>query len=488
MSLSIAPASAAPLVDGSQSGSLTIHKSKSPTICNPGGGGGSEDRLDAEGTDGDGVISASSCPSLEPLPGVEFTINKVNTIDLATQAGWDAASTLSGAFSAADATNSITAAGYTLGASQAVTMDTAGIATFSSLQLGLYLVQETNFPAGTTPSAPFLVTVPQTDPKLKGEWIYDVHAYPKNSVSVAEKTVSDAADIKVGDQIDFTITRDIPNETVIDGYRISDTLDSKLEYFNAEAKLADGTVITQGVDYTISVDWDTTTVSVTFTDAGLALLAAHTDTRVQLVITTTVMAIGEIENVGLLYPNLGSFTVLPGKPGGPLVTAPVVTKWGEMTLQKVDRDGAALQGAVFSVYTNEADAKAGTNPVELNYQTLFQVGADGTLTLSGLRYSNWADGVAVAPGDANYRTYYLVEVSAPAGFELLAEAVPFAVDATTSAVGIDLNVVNVPSNAGFQLPKTGGPGTVLLYAGGALLLGGAALLMVRQRRANNANQ
>ncbi len=73
-----------------------------------------------------------------------------------------------------------------------------------------------------------------------------------------------------------------------------------------------------------------------------------------------------------------------------MVTPPVVTKWGgEMTLEKVNENGTALAGASFSVYTNEADALAGTNPVALNGQSVFTVAADGTLTISGLRYSDW---------------------------------------------------------------------------------------------------
>jgi hypothetical protein len=40
-----------------------------------------------------------------------------------------------------------------------------------------------------------------------------------------------------------------------------------------------------------------------------------------------------------------------------------------MTLQKVNENGAALAGASFSVYANEADAQAGTNPIELNGQS-----------------------------------------------------------------------------------------------------------------------
>lgn len=470
MSFSAAPASAAPLVDADQIGSITVHKFERPDT--PTG-------LPNNGT-------AVDSTGLTPLAGIEFTIQQVNAIDLSTNAGWDAAHNLSSVFSPADPAGSITGAGFTLGSGTAQVTDAAGTAAFGNLPVGLYLVTETNYPAGVTPSAPFLVSVPLTDPDNKDNWIYDVHVYPKNSITGAEKTVTDAPDVKLGDQIDFTITGDIPNEAVIDGYKIVDALDDKLTYLDATATLVDGTVISEGTHYTVAFDAATNTVSIVFTPAGLAVLAANNDTKVQVVVNTAVNTIGEIENDAMVYPNLGSFTTVPGQPGGPIITPPVVTKWGEMTLLKTNENGAALAGASFSVYTNQADALAGTNAIVINGQSTFTVAADGTLTISGLRYSDWANGAAVLPGSADYRTYYLVETTAPEGYELLAEPISFLINSASTTVGVDLEVKNIPSNGGFELPLTGGVGTGLLYAAGALLVTGAGLLLVRSRRSTNS--
>jgi fimbrial isopeptide formation D2 family protein/LPXTG-motif cell wall-anchored protein len=463
MSFSVAPAQGAPLVDGTKTGSITVHKFERPST--PTG-------LPNNGT-------AVDTTGLTPIAGIGFAVQQVNTIDLSTNAGWQSATNLSTVFSPANPTGSITGAGFSLGSAQTKTTDAAGTAAFASLPVGLYLVTETSYPAGVTPSAPFLVSVPLTDPNNLDNWIYDVNVYPKNSVTSADKTVQDAPGVKLGDAVNFSITGDIPNEAVIDGYKIVDQLDSKLTYVGATATLADGTVITAGTDYSVSFDAGTNTVSVIFTPEGLAVLAAHNTTKVQVVVNTTVNTIGEIENQALVYPNAASFT------GTPVETPTVVTKWGEITLQKVDQNGAALAGAAFSVYTNEADAQAGTNPITLGGQAVFTVAADGTLTISGLRYSDWANGAAVAPGSPEYRTYYLVETTAPTGYELLAEPVSFLINAATTTVGVDLEVRNTPSNGGFELPLTGGVGTGLLYAAGTLLVAGAALLLVRSRRNSN---
>lgn len=460
-----APASAATpnLVDPTATGSLTIHKYEAPET--PTG-------LPNDGTE--------QSVSLAPLAGVGFTVYKVDTIDLTTNEGWVDANDLSDLDpqSVAD----ITAAGYTATAVGGENLtDANGEISLAGLDLGLYFVVETTPLAGSTGVAPFLVTVPLTDPANDDTWLYDVHVYPKNALTAATKTVEDSEDIAIGDDIEFTITADIPNTATIDGYKVVDTLDAKLDYVSTAVTLTNGTALA-ATDYTVTHDAATNTVTVEFTAAGRAVLAANPGAEVQVVITAQVNAIGEIVNTALLYPNLASYTVAPGEPGGPTATPEVITKWGSITIEKTDKAGAPLTGAVFAVYATEQDANDGTNPIELNGATEFAVAADGTVTIDGLRYSDWADGIAVAAGDAGYRTYWLAEVVAPDGYELLAAPIEFTITAGTTAAGVDLEVVNVPSNAGFVLPLTGGAGSTLFLAGGVLLLAGAVLLAVRSRR------
>ncbi|WP_431075338.1 SpaH/EbpB family LPXTG-anchored major pilin [Microbacterium phyllosphaerae] len=463
-----APAAAAPLVDPDAIGSITIHKLEAPDT--PSG-------LPNNGT-------AVDTAGLTPLPGIEFQVRQVTGIDLSTNSGWTDASALSGVFDAADPEGSITGAGHALAAGSTLVTDAAGEATFTGLPVGLYLVEETDFPAGVTPSAPFLISVPLTDPTNLDNWLYDVHVYPKNAVTTATKTVEDADAVQLGDEVTFTITADIPNVDPIDGFKIVDVLDVKLDYVATVVTLADGTTIAEGVDYAITHDAATNTVTVEFTAAGRAILAAHNTTSVVVDIVTTVNTVGEIANQALVYPNLPSFDIDPGEPGGPTVTPEVETRWGGLTIEKVGQGGAALTGAVFQVYTSAADAAAQTNPVTLAGATDFEVvNADGTLTIAGLRYSDFANGATVAPGDAGYLQYYLVEVQAPDGYELLAEPIEFTITAATTAAGIDLTVINVPHNGGFQLPFTGGTGTGLLYlAGIGLIAGGVVFLVVKRRR------
>lgn len=62
-----------------------------------------------------------------------------------------------------------------------------GIAKFSDLQLGLYVVVETGTPDKvTSPVKPFLVSVPMTKASSLSDWLYDIHVYPKNGTTYGE--------------------------------------------------------------------------------------------------------------------------------------------------------------------------------------------------------------------------------------------------------------------------------------------------------------
>lgn len=455
-------ASAAPLINPNALGSITIHKHLQPDASsNP--------------VRNNGLPQTVTTP---PVPDVTFRIQAIPGLDLSTNAGWVAASEMTVAQAQA-ATAAV--------AGTSLETDDNGVVVFPGLAVGAYLVTETAVPSGVTPGAPFIMTVPITHPTDLNTWLYDVHVYPKNAKSGVTKTVTDAPAIKLGDTVQFTILADIPDVALIDGYKIVDDLNEKVDYVSAAVTLTNGVALIPTTDYSVTptgAQADGPEVVVLFTEDGREKLALNSAAQVQVVLNTTINAVGEIPNTALLYPNDSSFDILPGDPGGPPETPEVITKWGNVTIHKVDSEtGANLAGAVFRVYTSAADAAAvNTNYVTINGVFEFTTLANGQVDISGLRYSGWANNAAVAPGAAGYNQYYLVEVKAPAGYELLAAPILFTVDATTTTVGIDHVVKNVPHNAGFELPLTGGVGTAVFTTAGVLLLAGAGLLMVRSRR------
>ncbi|WGD36932.1 SpaH/EbpB family LPXTG-anchored major pilin [Lysinibacter sp. HNR] len=436
---------------------------------------------------------------LLPMSGVTFQVQQVQGVDLTTNAGWNS---LPG--------RTPTNPGGALGAPISQTTNATGDAVFSNLPLGLYLVTETMYPAGYVPADPFLVTIPMTHPTNLNEWMYNVHVYPKNfNADGPDKIVEDGGATKVGDTISWTISGKIPPSQTLDGYRIVDPLDERLEYVSTEVSFKNSaTPLIEGVDYELVTDnsqgFDVfgpgTNVVVTFLPAGLAKLAANNQDEILVTISTIVLEVGDIENTAIIYPNLPSFDIKPGTPGwpgdevdpdnppgpgGPGITPnPPVTKFNGITINKVDAsdNGRLIAGAEFQVFTSEADARALTNPISINGTDTWITDNNGVASISGLRVSRWANGGPVAPGETGYRLYWLAEVKAPSGYELLAAPISFEV-LSTADTQVPLIVQNSPSNGGFTLPFTGSVISALLFYGaGTVILLGVALMVIRSRR------
>ena len=178
--------------------------------------------------------------------------------------------------------------------------------------------------------------------------------------------------------------------------------------------------------------------------------------------------------------------------------AKVYTYGIKITKVDSDDDSQLLPGAEFTVSLSED----GSNPISFvktgdgayrkaesgteTGDTTVTVGAEGSgvqgmLTLSGL--------------DAD--TYYLTETKAPDGYNKLGSPIEIIIadtepngivnDGTDSADGADGYVEKKVENSdGFQLPTTGGIGTILFTAGGILLMGLGVIVLVfvilRRRR------
>lgn len=174
-----------------------------------------------------------------------------------------------------------------------------------------------------------------------------------------------------------------------------------------------------------------------------------------------------------------------------IVTPPARSKYGSVTVNKVDQDDHPLAGAKFAIYyshlenpdfsiTDNADTGARATGLVCDMTT-----GDATSCTFRARYSDWAEGVQLQSGDRRWNYYWLVEVVAPAGYELLAEKIPFQITKDTvdaDHINPDIDVVNVRSST-LLLPFTGGDGTgVFVFAGvglGALAVG---LTLLRRRR------
>lgn len=172
MSVSAFAADKTPVIDTTKTGSITIHK-----YTEDGG----------KGKPATGKADATQVPQgAVAIKDVGFTIYKVaNANDLTNYYNTNPTSL-------PDVKNYYTGTGKNVQVNADVTAnkvgsevktDVNGVAAFTGLDLGIYLVVETTSPAIVTrPCEPFLVAVPMTTDG--DDWLYDVHVYPKNKTDV----------------------------------------------------------------------------------------------------------------------------------------------------------------------------------------------------------------------------------------------------------------------------------------------------------------
>ena len=430
--------------------SLTIHKYDG----NPGTAG-----------DGSAITDEDAVKALgNPLNGVEFTITPVTakdgvSIDLTKYEGWNL-------ISGATADGVTEAQGYTFGTATTVKTGVDGSATAPNLPIGLYKVTETGYGTNTinTPAAPFLVTLPLSHGN--GQWLYDVHVYPKNVVdkNVPTKEVADPTDgVVIGSTVPWTIKAPVQPDKPgdITKFMVSDKLDSRLSYKGLSVE-----GFAEGADYTVdpASAANGNTVTVTFTADGLKKLKAGD--VVTLTLNTTVVSLGDgvIPNQATVFTNDngGKTTSKPGEPG----TNPT-TNWGPLAVLKHAEgdEQKVLAGAEFTVYSDEA----ATKPVGS-----FTTGADGKGSIV-LFVGNDSD---------TSQVYYLKETKAPAGYVLDSTVHTVTVNAGVAASAVVLKLSNKQQDHP-NLPLTGAAGTIVMTLGGLALVvaGGAAYTIARKRSA-----
>ncbi|MFJ6535611.1 SpaH/EbpB family LPXTG-anchored major pilin [Paenarthrobacter sp. NPDC091711] len=423
-----------------------------------------------------------------PLSGATFTAALVQGVDLTTPAGWEQVSSLT----PATAASRVNAAGtYT------ATTGSNGVATFNNgdtLPIGLYLVTETALPAGATnPAAPFLVTLPfPTGPggAPANQWIYDVHAYPKNAVTDLTKTrvpaPANSVEARNPDLVRWAINSDVPTLAggdTLDIFTLTDALPVELEYLATgptgvaptSVRVANSANVAQnfveGTDYTLLYDATSRNLTATFTPAGLTRLAGLPGGDVTLTVLTravTIPANGIITNSATSVVNGATETVTGSTPIGQLTV---------FAFQNENNVRTPLAGAEYQVFLNQNDANLGQNAIFINGVQNWSTAANGFVAIP-----------IITPGN-----YYVREITPPAGFQLptpsqVQTQVVAGPSSTTAPVQnyVEFEHDQVPA---FALPLTGGDGALWFTVGGIGLLAialGTGILAARRRRATLA--
>lgn len=409
-------------------------------------------------------------------------------------------SALSGAIKAGTVTLTAKTEDATGTASYPVTDEKlTGTVTFTGCEMGTYLILIENGYMVYTPS---VINLTPEFNKTSNEWKlpYSMAVTVKATKPQVTKTVTDTTKVKdnysTKDVIPFTIVADIP--TYLTGslsktYKVGDTLSNGLKLDESTIKVygqkgsGDPVELTKTTDYTSSVT-GTTAFEIDFKYDQIKNYDKVRITYSASLEKETATNIGGAGNTNTAKLTYSNNPYVADSTQTQETTNTVFTYGAEIT--KTDKtSGESLTGAEFELtkdsnklyFVKTADGVYyQANSSDTGATTTLVVDNNGKLNIFGL----------------DEGTYSLTEKKAPAGYNKATESKEIkiadanldgALDDETGSTGI--YKLTFPNTKGFQLPVTGGAGTVAFVAGGVVFVGlGIALLVIAIKKGKKVNE
>lgn len=353
---------------------------------------------------------------------------------------------------------------------QTFTLDSeTGEATVSNLPLGYYFV---------TSSSGALCNLTTTNPSVT---IYDKNDIPFDKVD-------DKESVDVGEIVHYTINAKVPDYTGFTSYKyeITDKMSEGLT-FNKDVKVYIG-----GVELT-----DTTKFSIDYTTEdkdfvlNIAVMEFPIGAKIEVEYSATVNenAVAKVENnyAVLEYSNDPTDASKTGT-----MTDEETVYSAKVVIDKFVKDDeeTKLAGAQFVLMKKETATVDGKDVEKTKYYKYTEATATDPAEVSWVDNQNDATVVTTdSTGAGSFDglkdgTYYLLEIAAPDGYNLLAEPVTVVIDGAnataenTSSLTVTEGVAN---ETGPVLPTTGGMGTTIFYVLGGLLIVAAGVALVTRR-------
>lgn len=357
-------------------------------------------------------------------------------------------------------------------------------------------------------------------------------------------TYDNETSASIGELVEWKVEASVPSKIgEMSVYELNDTMSSGLTYEPASANLtvnADKNIeLSAGTDYTVIAptgNQNGGSWTITFTPAGKNKLANNRVTLLTVIFRTRLNeeakianegGAGNLNTAGLLYSNniVPSSELYPNQPKEPtketIEDQATVYTFG-IGVEKVDgkNENTKLAGVTFDLYKYSGSKTSDITESDLTSGdgTKIMI-AEATSGTAGV-YKVDADGSAVLTTDTNGNItvnglkegkYYLVETKTNSGYNLLKApveiqlAVTFTTKTTTTtSEDVNGNVTTtsvttdtftggtndngiikttVKNNKGFELPSTGGMGTLIFTIGGiALALAGVMIIMASRKK------
>ena len=366
---------------------------------------------------------------------------------------------------------------------------------FTNLTFGYYFV---------TSSLGAVLTVDSTTPNAtvidkneQGPTIPDGTNGGGKKILAADGSTTSTTTAKIGDTVPFQIKFNATNYVTTAGvtkqilsYTVTDTPTAlAIDQTSVVVKVGTKTLV-KDTDYTVSFDSNgKMTVVLDWMQDNKATIY---DSPSEVLVTYSAVVTkdakeGEATNTATIGYNSFDPTDLtdPNNPDNPNPTptdpTPVnpqnpddnktTVTTHRFTLKKTNDAGETLTGAEFKLY----DASTGGTEIKVVKD------ADGTYRVAEANEAGVAieAGQVVIKGLKGGTTYYLEEIKAPNGYNVLTERQAIEVTADNTA---QANVIN---KKGGVLPNTGAIGTTLFYLVGSILLLVALVYTISKRRMSN---
>ena len=350
----------------------------------------------------------------------------------------------------------------------------------------------------------------------------------------------EGADYSVGDMVPYQITVKVPqNITDLKTFTVTDTPAGLEDQNNTIAIAVKGETdktLTEGTEYEVKGTTPAGGFSITFKTSGMQDYAGKTlviTYKAKLLDSAVKTTDGNKNSAKLTYTNKIKEDGTPYDNSENTITDEAVVYTFAIRIKKTDGKNAKLPGAKFDLYKEATTDTKGKISADQKKAAGLDPSKEWVKVEGNLESDN--DGLVTTNKGLANGTYYLVETQAPLDYNLLAKPVEVKLDIAykytwaesgtydpegnltkhaasakgetfdhnadeadvigtqkgtdvgatgTEAKGTEITIIN---RKGFELPRTGGFGTLLFSGIGALLVvGGVGVLMGTKKKKDNA--
>ena len=349
--------------------------------------------------------------------------------------------------------------------------------TFENLDLGYYLVDST---LGT------LCSLDTTNPTVT---IKEKNAEPTNVKTVEEDSTGaygSTNDADIGQTVNFKST--ITAQAGAENYVFHDKMSGGLTFgavtgvtLKHKEDTEAATVASENYEVNTSNPEDGCTFEIVFTQAFCDTLKAND--KIEISYTATVNEKAVVGGNG--NPNESKLSYGDSSSATPTTTPPSTTTtytW-KIDVLKYTMKGDEEVKLADAVFTLSRDEK-GTDLINLvkvkdNVYRVAKNNEEGAIT----QITTDATGAFTIEG-LDSDTYYLTEITQPAGYNKLAAPIKVVIDDKGNVTynGEYTGTVKVENKSGAELPSTGGIGTTVFYVVGGLMVLIAIVLLVTRKK------